>query len=258
MSALFRNGWPNTTIWDAFCETARRFSDKIALVLPESDSPREWNYRELLEASRSAAACFTREGAQRDDMIAVIADRQFETVASFLGAMAIGASYVPVDPGFPKDRIRLILKDSEPALMVTDRDLGLDWCGTQYRLHRDCFSQLTEGVAEAQADPERAAYVMYTSASTGVPKGVVIPHRGAIRLLFNTNYYEFTHERHWLQLSPLTFDASILDLWGGLLHGGKCVLFPGQGVPDLEVLRRVIWDHGITSLWLTTSLFNIF
>jgi non-ribosomal peptide synthetase component F len=103
--------------------------------------------------------------------------------------------------------------------------------------------------------PDDLAYVMYTSGSTGRPKGVEITHRGIVRLLFGVDYATFNAEQVWLQLAPPGFDLSTLEVWGALLHGARCVLFP-ERVPTARQLGAVIRTHQVNALWLTASLFN--
>ena len=97
--------------------------------------------------------------------------------------------------------------------------------------------------------------MIYTSGSTGEPKGVLIPHRGVTRLLCNVSYVQLDHTRVLLQLAPLSFDASTFELWGALLHGGSCVLWAAR-LPSAGELRAGIARYGITTMWLTASLFN--
>ena len=95
----------------------------------------------------------------------------------------------------------------------------------------------------------------YTSGSTGMPKGVEVPHRGVLRLVLGADYAEFGPGEVFLQLAPVSFDASTLELWGALLHGGRCVLYP-ERVPTARELGEVIEREGVTTLWLTASLYN--
>nr|WP_281404507.1 non-ribosomal peptide synthetase [Pyxidicoccus fallax] len=98
------------------------------------------------------------------------------------------------------------------------------------------------------------AYVMFTSGSTGRPKGVGVPHRAVSRLVLSADYARFGPEEVWLQLAPISFDASTLEVWGALLHGAKLVVYPA-GKPSLEELGRKLEEAGVTSLWLTAALF---
>ncbi|EGV18545.1 amino acid adenylation domain protein [Thiocapsa marina 5811] len=244
------------TLWDMFERAAADFPDKAALVFADPAAPTSLTYRELRDRAISAAAQFEARGVGAGDIVAVIADRQLETVASYLGAMLLGAAYLPIDPRFPRDRIAYMLQDASPGLVLVDRSMEIDFAGETYRLMPESFAHDTGSIGVPESDPERPACVMYTSGSTGTPKGVVLPHRSLIRLLCDADYYEFNSGRVFLQLSALTFDVSILELFGGLLHGGQSVLFPQHGVPDLELLREVIQRYRVTTTWLTTSLFN--
>jgi amino acid adenylation domain-containing protein len=105
-------------------------------------------------------------------------------------------------------------------------------------------------------DTGTLAYVMFTSGSTGRPKAVAVEHRGIVRLVCATDFAGFGPEQVFLQIAPVAFDASTLEIWGALLHGGRLVLAPG-GVPSLDDLGALLERHGVTSLWLTTGLFHV-
>jgi non-ribosomal peptide synthetase component F len=105
---------------------------------------------------------------------------------------------------------------------------------------------------------EHLAYVMYTSGSTGQPKGVMIPHRGIMRLVLGANYAKLDRETVALQLAPVSFDAATLEIWGPLLNGGRCVLYPENGTPDPCDLQIVLRENKINVLWLTASLSGLF
>lgn len=244
------------TVWGVFDRTAGRFQDKTALVYADPDAPLSWTYGELRNAAHSAAAEFVACGVKPRDIVAVIADRQLETVAAYLATALLGAAYLPIDPRFPKDRVSYMLRDAAPRLVLADRSLDLEFDGELHRLMPTWFDRAPALMPVAKIDPDLPVCVMYTSGSTGTPKGVVLPHRSVIRLLCDANYYEFNSERVFLQLSALTFDVSILEIFGGLLHGGQSILFPQHGVPDLELLRQIVRRYGVTTTWLTTSLFN--
>jgi amino acid adenylation domain-containing protein len=114
---------------------------------------------------------------------------------------------------------------------------------------------------ESETDPaggataEHLAYVMYTSGSTGQPKGVEVRHRGVVRLVCGAGYASFGADETFLQLAPISFDASTFELWGALMHGARCVLFPGT-MPAPQELGAVLQRDRVSTLWLTASLFN--
>ncbi|HEX3131877.1 MAG TPA: amino acid adenylation domain-containing protein, partial [Thermoanaerobaculia bacterium] len=108
---------------------------------------------------------------------------------------------------------------------------------------------------EEDAQPDDIAYVMYTSGSTGRPKGVAVTHRNVVRLVRDTSFTRFAADEVFLQFAPISFDASTLEIWGALLHGGTLAVFAPH-TPTLEELGREIQRFGVTSLWLTAGLFH--
>ena len=119
----------------------------------------------------------------------------------------------------------------------------------------DDFSDEADTNPENNVQPKDLAYIMYTSGSTGTPKGVAIPHRAVVRLVKETDYASFSPNETFLQLAPISFDASTFEIWGPLLNGGKLVVM-SPALPTLEEIGRAIRDHGVTTLWLTAGLFN--
>jgi non-ribosomal peptide synthetase component F len=107
----------------------------------------------------------------------------------------------------------------------------------------------------SQSTADDLAYVIYTSGSTGLPKGVEVRHRGIARLLFGVDYAQLDATQTLLHLAPISFDAATFEVWGALLHGGTCVLFPGK-VPDAAELGNVLKKYRVSTLWLTAALFN--
>jgi aspartate racemase len=110
---------------------------------------------------------------------------------------------------------------------------------------------------QSAADANSLAYVMYTSGSTGRPKGVMVENRSIVRLVFNTNFCQFGPDEVFLQLAPLSFDASTLEIWGALLHGAKLVIMPPQP-PSLQEIGDHIREHQVSTMWLTAGLFHLF
>jgi aspartate racemase len=116
-------------------------------------------------------------------------------------------------------------------------------------------AQNTENL-NVRVSPDGLAYVMYTSGSTGQPKGVSVPHRAVVRLVKETNFANFDENEVFLQLAPISFDASTLELWGSLLNGARLVVAP-PATPSLAELGELLKRNDVTTLWLTAGLFHL-
>lgn len=170
-----------------------------------------------------------------------------------LAVLTAGAHYVFVDDKYPLERQRLIQQTTNARFGLRGsahadlNGLDLKWL------------QANESASSAilpALDPTSAAYVMFTSGSTGTPKGVIVPHRAVVRLVVSTNYIRFSKDNRFLLHSSLNFDASTLEIWGALLNGGCCVLFPDSEVVSARSLKQLFSEQPVNSLWLTSSLFN--
>jgi amino acid adenylation domain-containing protein len=217
-------------------------------------------YGELNRRANRLAHHLKKLGVGPDVLVGICADRSLEMVVGLLGILKAGGAYVPFDPGYPQERLKFMIEDTAVPILLTQHSLleklpdhgarvlclDRDW---------DAISQESDDNLPAETSPENLAYVIYTSGSTGKPKGVEIPHRGITRLIAGVEYARFDSSQVFLQLAPISFDASTFELWGALAHGAQCVLFPGR-TPTLHELRAVLEKHGITILWLTASLFN--
>ncbi len=118
------------------------------------------------------------------------------------------------------------------------------------------FTQYSQENTLNRTTTDNLAYVIYTSGSTGRPKGVTVPHRGVVRLVKDTNYINLSPQDVFLQLAPISFDASTLEIWGCLLNGGKLAVMPPH-TPSLPELAQALKDYGVTVLWLTAGLFHL-
>jgi amino acid adenylation domain-containing protein len=181
-------------------------------------------------------------------------------VIAALAVLKCGAAYVPLSPMEPVARVKAGLRGARVACVigqVTQEPLAPALGAALVVLERAGAGVLAARAA-AGAGPASAsgiACVMFTSGSTGVPKGVCVPHRGVVRLVHGQRYARMGPDEVLLQLAPVAFDASAFEIWAALLHGGT-LAFPAVQQPSLAEIGDAVREHGVTTLWLTTGLFE--
>ena len=177
--------------------------------------------------------------------------------AAMLAILRCGAAFVPFDPGYPAERLEFMFRDTDVKVLVTQGHLLDDL--PKHSAKTLLLEEITDAapsVKPPMGKPDSPAYIMYTSGSTGEPKGVVVPHRAVTRLVRDQNYLPFGPDLTFLQLSNISFDASTLELWGALLNGAKLVLQPQQK-PTLQEIISTIRQQKVTTVWFTAGLFNL-
>lgn len=244
-----------TTIIHHFLQAAERNSSRVAVVYKEQSGWQSITYAQLLEEAKAVASCLAQSGVNKGDAVMLPSSRCGSLCGSLLGILWVGGHYVFLDPNYPEDRQRFICKDVGAGFGVHEGEqaplnsAGINWIKLP-------VGSRTGKVPPSIDDAELPAYIMYTSGSTGKPKGVVVPHRGVTRLVTNTNYVSFDTAQVFLQLSALSFDASTFEIWGALLNGGTCVLHPENDIISPAAIQDTIATQGVTTLWLTSSLYN--
>ncbi|HEX2207249.1 MAG TPA: amino acid adenylation domain-containing protein [Longimicrobium sp.] len=206
-----------------FQAQAARTPDAVALIGGDGAV----SYAELDARANRLARHLAARGVGPETRVGVCLERGVEVVVSVLAILKAGGAYVPLDPGDPAERLRAMMDDAAVAVLVTDR-----------------------------AGPRALAYVMYTSGSTGTPRGVAVEHRGVVRLVRGAGYVSLGPDETILQAAPVSFDASTLEVWGALLNGGRLALLEG-GTPSAGELGRALVRHGVTTVWLTAGLFQV-
>ncbi|HEY3854000.1 MAG TPA: amino acid adenylation domain-containing protein [Verrucomicrobiae bacterium] len=219
------------------------------------------SYDELNHRANLLAARLQQAGARAETNVAICLDRSMELIVGLLGILKMGAAYVPLDPVIPSSRKAVMLEDAQAEFVLTlekfrssiparrDQILSLD--DSNWPSNRNAVSPENPHKSRARG----VAYVMYTSGSTGRPKGVAVSHRSIARLVRNTDYVQILPSDVFLQLAPISFDASTFEIWGALLNGARLVIHPPQ-MPSVEELGRVLAREEITMLWLTAGWFN--
>jgi amino acid adenylation domain-containing protein len=244
-------------IMSVFEAAARRTPDATALIAGD----RQLSYRELNVQAGRLARRLHDLGVRKGARVALCLERSVEMIVGILATIKLGAAYIAIDHGYPIERIRFILDDSAPALTLTAATLNP---ATLAELVRPVFLDTLCGESGAEwpaslsgaLDPSCPAYVMYTSGTTGQPKGAILPHSGICRLVKDTNYLSIGTQDVLLHHSTCSFDAAIFEIWAALLNGAALVLYPPKPV-ELHALKRMVRDHRVTTLLLTTAVFHL-
>lgn len=257
--------YPRTaTIHRLFEEQAAHTPEAVAVVLAGAGSAtgREpsLRYRELNERANQVARALLAQGAGPETLVGICVERSLEMVVGLLGILKAGAAFVPLDPAYPAERLHFMIEDTEVGILLTQERFLDQLPATATTL---CLDGADPGLAgqptanpQSGAGADSLAYVMYTSGSTGKPKGVCVTHRNVTRLVQNTNFAVLDREQVFLQLAPISFDASTLEIWGALLNGARLVVAP-PATPSLEELGQILQSYGVTILWLTSGLFHL-
>ena len=246
------------TIHATFSARAASLPDRIAL----RSGDQSLTFAELDERSTRIAGYLQRHGVRPGDRVGVFSLRSIDAVAALLGILKAGAAYVPFDPAYPAKLLRFMYEDCSPALLLVEPLLaaGTDpfWTGPGHDMRAAALGAATPHAAAAlpEIGPDDLAYIMYTSGSTGHPKGVLIPHRGVVRLVVENSFVSMGPDQVHLLLAPLAFDASTFEIWGALLNGGKLAVMTAP-YPSLDDIADAISRFSVTTLWLTAGLFHL-
>ena len=218
-------------------------------------------YDDLNRRANQLAHYLKSLGVGPEMPVGLCVERSIELVVGVLGILKAGGYYLPLDPHYPIERLAFMLEDAGVPVLLTQEalleSLPMHWAQV---LSLDSDWELIAVESEEnlvdQTAAENLAYVMYTSGSTGQPKGVAVTHRAVLRLVKETNFAEFGPDEVFLQLAPITFDASTLEIWGALLNGGRLVVMSPHA-PALEELGTTLREHNVTTLWLSAGLFHL-
>jgi amino acid adenylation domain-containing protein len=240
---------------DIFEMQVLKSPDACAIIFND----RTLTYAELNYRANQLASHLVESGVGPEVTVGICAERSIEAIVGLLGILKAGGACLPLDPEYPKDRLAFMLGDGNVQFMVVDAQFLQRLPEHQAKIIRLDSTFESVGASSKRPSPcisqENLAYVIYTSGSTGKPKGVEVTHRGIVKLLYGINYVKLDETKTILQLSALTFDGSIFEIWGALLNGGRCVLYPGR-VPLMGELGELLRKHRVTTASLTPSLFN--
>lgn len=239
-------------VHEAFERVAEKHADRDAVVC----GPSRWTYARLNEQANRIAHALIAMGVTREQPIAIALPRSCEAIAAMLGVLKAGAAYIPIVDNQPVARLRKMLADSGCSVLI-----GED--GHLPELHAHVSGVLTiDRCAQHPAhnpglacSPSDLAYVMYTSGSTGEPKGVMIEHDGVIRLVHDQWFMPTGPDVNYLCVSSLGFDASTIEIYAALLHGARLAL-SHQRVPEPAQIARLIREESVKAVWIAFGFFG--
>ncbi|MFI0980566.1 amino acid adenylation domain-containing protein [Streptomyces sp. NPDC021093] len=237
---------------ETFEERAAAAPEALAVV----SGGEELTYGELDARADRMAQLLVDAGVRRGSLVGIHLARGTQMVVAILATLKAGAGYAMLDPEFPVHRLRDMVEDVAPAVVIADSEAEVKRLGTPagfVRMAGDTDRPLPRGAAGTR--PEDIACVIFTSGSTGRPKGVAAPHTAVVGTVLGQSYTRFGPDTVWLQCAPVSWDAFALELWGPLLTGGTCVFHPGK--PNPLLMERLVADHGITTMNLPTVLFHV-
>ncbi len=242
------------TIIDLFAEQVALYPDKTAVVFKDSSL----TYSQLNIKSNQLAHTLKKEGVAENNTVVIIADKSLDVIIGILAVLKAGGGYVPVDPDYPEQRIKYIVRDSGARLaLVQEKYQALDLEGPRkINLNSpDSFSNDNSDLP-LKSKAGDLAYIMYTSGTTGMPKGSMIWHRGVVRLVRNINYMDLTSNDRILLTGAIVFDATTFEIWGALLNGGSLYIIEKETILNPKALGEELIKNDITILWLTSALFT--
>lgn len=248
---------PFRCIPEAFAAQVAKNPDSVAAVYPGESL----TYRELDARSTHLARLLQKRGITHESVVGIRA-QGCELIVAMLGVLKAGGAYLPLDPAAPRERLEWMLKNAHSLLVLWQQFSGdsgaVPACGEICFLHslEPEISLESDAQLPLEGSPDALAYVMYTSGSTGHPKGVAIPHAGVLGLVLNTNYIKFEPDDRVAQASNMAFDAATFEIWGALLNGAQLVGIDRETLISPEDLERNLQQNAITILFLTPALFN--
>ena len=244
-------------IHQLFEEQVERSPNAVAIVF----EGRELTYQQLNHRANQLAHHLQTLGIKPEVLVGICVERSLEMVVGLLAILKAGGAYVPLNPADPNERLTFMLEDTQVPVILTQQTL-VD-CLPAHQAHVICLdtywqtqSSQSEKNLTHTTTADNLAYIIYTSGSTGKPKGCCTIHRGVVRLVKGIDYARINSAETFLQLAPVSFDASTFEIWGSLLHGARLIIFPSHS-PSLTELGQAIRRDRITTLWLTAGLFHL-
>jgi amino acid adenylation domain-containing protein len=250
-------------------ETVMHLFDSIVGQYPDNPAVichgNTLTYRELKDASEGFAGYLQQRGVRPGDLVGMMLRREESLIPVLFGILKCGAAYVPIDPEYPEDWIKSVIRDSGLKLLITRGSYpGVELSGVAEVIDLDQepggrmtgYSSMASGIRTGSSD---LAYVIYTSGSTGQPKGVMIEHGSLLNMVVcMQECYPLEPDDRYLLKTSCSFDVSVMELFGWIPGGGSVVVAETGAETDPGLLLQAIKDGGITHLNFVPTLFSVF
>ncbi|MCB9066930.1 MAG: amino acid adenylation domain-containing protein [Calditrichae bacterium] len=249
-----------------FKQLIERFEAQVERT-PENIAVRyerqQLTYRELNERANQLAHHLLAQNVVPEQLIGICLERTPEVIVAILGVLKAGCAFVPLDLAYPKDRIEFMLNDADVQLLITQQSL-IGQVPSGDALQTVIVDAPDSPIANHRRDnpgieitENQLVYVLYTSGSTGQPKGAMITHRNVLRLFTATDHwFHFDETDVWTMFHSYAFDFSVWEMWGALLYGGCVVVVPYMVSRSPEAFHKLLVDEKVTVLNQTPSAFQ--
>jgi amino acid adenylation domain-containing protein len=244
-------------IHELFEEQVKRSPGRVALVCGEE----RLTYEELNRRANRLAHRLQKEGVEGDVLVGLCMDRSLEMVVGIVGILKAGGAYLPLDPRYPQERLRFMVADARPKVIVAQKETLSVLSGFAVpvvSVDGDTHASTLEATRDpiSRSGPDNLAYVIYTSGSTGEPKGVLVSHDNVVRLFRSTEeLFHFGPDDTWTLFHSFAFDFSVWEIWGALLYGGRLVIVPYDVSRATDQFYDLLVAHKVTVLNQTPSAF---
>ncbi|MGR6765255.1 non-ribosomal peptide synthetase [Paenibacillus sp. T2-29] len=248
----------NTNIANLFEKQVKKNGNRMCIY----DGEKSISYIDLNNQSNKLARYIVRLSLN-NKFIAVYMERSINCILSILAIIKSGGSYIPLEPEYSNSRLEYMLDDIKPEVIITSSKYKKKLYEKGLEKNIICIDSFWEEITiednsnlSLKIAHNDIAYINYTSGSTGNPKGVMIPHKGVIRLVIDPNYIDINKEDCFLHASPLSFDAATFEIWGALLNGSAIAIVDKNTLLSSKLIEQQITKYKINNVFFTTAFFN--
>ncbi|EPY5196030.1 enterobactin non-ribosomal peptide synthetase EntF [Klebsiella quasipneumoniae] len=248
---------PAATLSALVADQARKTPDAPALA----DANWQFSYREMRQQVVALAQLLRQRGVKPGDSVAVALPRSVFLTLALHGIVEAGAAWLPLDTGYPDDRLRMMLEDARPSLLIATEDQLARFSDIP-GLESLCYQQplaVADDAPLALSKPEHTAYIIFTSGSTGRPKGVMVGQTAIVnRLLWMQDRYPLSADDVVAQKTPCSFDVSVWEFWWPFIAGAQLVMAEPEAHRDPQAMQQFFAHYGVTTTHFVPSMLAAF